>query len=440
MLLGRYRQILPYLSLFAALALAPSPAAWAGQDVSGGAAPAATRPTAPKTNDPATPKKVSVAGGDVQRTRFLIGLERQADYQVFALTNPNRVIIDLPEMKLQLPGETGGTAVGLVSAFRAGLSAPGRARIVIDVTGPVVIDSQKIEKAASGKGYHLAIDIVAAVAKAPRKPMKFTGYALGAADVQPPLPRQAERPSVKDAKMFKPVVVIDPGHGGHDSGAMKNGTVEKDVVLAFAMTLKKKLEDSGRYRVLMTRDTDVFIELGDRLKFAETHNAALFIAVHADYAQTKARGATIYSLRDSVANSLERSTKGEISGRVLTDAEAEKIKKAGDDSDVSTVKNILGDLVRREVDTTKERTILFTRAVIDNMSESTTMREEPDQQAAFRVLKTAQFPSVLIELAYVTNKEDAEQLQSDSWRGKVADSIATAVDTYFTQQVARLPM
>jgi N-acetylmuramoyl-L-alanine amidase len=338
----------------------------------------------------------------------------------------------------------GGRPVGLVNSFRAGTSAPGKARVVIDVTQPVVVESAKIERSKDGKSLRLALVIVPveAVTKAAKKPLMAAPYSLGAAGIQPPLPLPAMRPDLRAAKASKPVIVIDPGHGGFDSGAMKNGTVEKDVVLAFSKVLKEKIEATGRYRVQMTRDTDVFVELGERVAFAERNKANLFIAVHADDAggNSQARGATIYSLRESVATALKRSAKGDVSEHVLSGAEVEKVKTASVDGDLDTVKRILSDLAQRDLDLTKERTNIFSQAVIEFMGTSTGMRNEPDQQAAFRVLKTAQFPSVLIELAYVTNKEDAALLKSDTWRGKVADSIMVAVDNYFRNQIAHLPM
>ena len=128
-------------------------------------------------------------------------------------------------------------------------------------------------------------------------------------------------PQPRALGMFKPVIVLDPGHGGDDTGAQKNGTVEKNVVLAFSLMLRDKLNATGRYKVLMTRDTDVFVELNKRREFAEHNLAPLFVAVHADYAQSSARGATIYSLRELVANSLQRSARGEVSDNVLSDKE-----------------------------------------------------------------------------------------------------------------------
>ncbi len=377
-------------------------------------------------------------GGDLARTRFLIGLDHSVEFQVFSLANPNRVIVELPEIALKLPNDPGGEAVGLVRSFRAGMSAPGKARVVIDVTQPVIVESAKVVPTKDGKSHHLALEIVPVV---PAKKMPAP-YSLGAAGLQPPLPLPATRPDVKAAKAFKPVIVIDPGHGGHDSGAKKNGAVEKDVVLAFSKVLRDKLEKTGRYKIVLTREKDVFVELGDRVSFAERNKANLFIAVHADYSgeNSGARGATIYSLRESVAKALERSAKGEVSENVLSGAEVEKVKKTSVDGDFAAVKKILADLAGRDLDLTSERTSIFSRSVIEFMGTSTGLRNEPDQQAGFRVLKTAQFPSVLIELAYVTNKEDAALLQSDAWRDKVADSIMTAVENYFSSGIALLPM
>ena len=403
--------------------------------------------TAVATTDPITSQGTSEAAPITtpkasSKTRFLIGLDQDVAYTVSALPNPNRVVIDIPDVAVRLPPDPGPNPIGLVKSVRSGQTAKGQTKVIIEVTEPVVIDKTKIDKAAGGEGFHLSVDIIPAesIAKSAKRPLKSQPYALGAAGIQPPLPIPARRPKETAKTAYKPTIVIDPGHGGHDTGAMKHGAVEKDVVLAFAKVLRDKIEKTGRYKVLMTRDTDVFIPLDERRAFGEKHKAALFIAVHADYAKTSARGATIYSLRESVAKSLKRSAKGEVSEHLLSDSELAAVRKANGDKNASTVRNILADFAGREVETTRERTSIFTRSVIEHMGESTNLRTKPDQQAAFRVLKTAQFPSVLIELAYVTNKEDAKLLQSDAWRGKVADSITTAVENYFTHHLARLPM
>jgi N-acetylmuramoyl-L-alanine amidase len=399
------------------------------------------------THSPGVAGPANPLRGTKLRTRFLVGLPKSTKFEVFSLSNPNRVIVELAGTKLRLPTQPTGKAVGLVKSFRAGISSNDHSRIIIDVTEPVIVSSAKIEKAADGRGQQLIVEIEPfGLVTASLSPASTGGtsippppFALGGTGLQPPTPRPAVSPDVLAERAFKPVIVIDPGHGGQDSGAEKNGAVEKDVVLAFGKTLAQKLRATGRFKVLMTRDEDVFIPLGDRVSFAERNKANLFIAVHCDYADTggKANGATIYSLRESTADSLRRSAKGDISD-LLSHDEAEVVKNAS--GDVDAVRAILSDLAGREVDVTRDRTTVFARTVIETMGASTNMRNDPDQQAGFRVLKTAQFPSVLIELAYVTNKQDAQNLQSDVWRDKVSDSIMTAVDNYFSNQLAQLPM
>ena len=383
-------------------------------------------------------------GGDKQRTRFILGLDRKVEFQVFSVAAPNRVIIDLPDVKIQLPQMTGAVPVGLVRSFRGGLTAPGKMRVIIDVTDAVVVEKATVE--ASGGRPRLVLEIIPAGPTRPAAPKK-AGLpqpmgAVGAASavttgtIQPPMPRPAPRP--KAGTMFKPTIVLDPGHGGNDSGAVRFGTIEKQVVLAFALALKARLEATGRYTVLMTRDTDRFIPLHERREFAERHKAALFIAIHADYAGSSARGATIYSLRENVANELARSVKGERSEHLLTSRELETVQAAK--ADTGALKGILSDLATRETLATRSRTGTFVRSVIEFLGQSTNLMGNPDRGAAFAVLRTAQVPAVLIELGYVTNQRDALQLRSEEWRQRVATSIVTAVENYFSHQIARMPM
>ena len=382
--------------------------------------------------------------GDHARTRFIIGLERAVEFQVFALTNPNRVFVELPDVRFLLPPHPGDAPIGLIKSFRGGLAGADKARVVVDVTGPVIVAKSVVEKNKDGTA-KLVLEIVPAssvtdakLANARRQLMQARAAALGASSNQPPMPRPAISPQQRALIMYKPVIVIDPGHGGDDTGARKNGAVEKDVVLAFSLKLREKLAATGRYKVLMTRESDVFVELNARREFAERHMASLFVAVHADYAQPKARGATIYSLREGVANSLQRSAKGEVSANLLSDNQIAAVKHS--DGDVGVVREILADLARREVDHNRDRTSVFVKSVIEYMGESTSLKDNPDRSAAFVVIKSAKVPSILIELGYVTNEEDAELLKSDAWREKVTGSIVTAIDNYFSHQVARLPM
>ena len=199
------------------------------------------------------------------------------------------------------------------------------------------------------------------------------------------------------------------------------------------------LDASGRVKAILTRDDDTFVELDERRAFAERHKAALFMAIHADYAGSRASGATIYSLRDRVADELQRSASGEVIRDVLSDKELQAIRQV-EVADTNVIRGFLADLAQREVAVTHERTNVFARSIIEFMGDATPMMDNPDRTAAFRVLKTAKVPAVLVELAYVTNRQDAANLKSDSWRKKVAESLVTAIDNYFTHQVARLPM
>jgi N-acetylmuramoyl-L-alanine amidase len=384
------------------------------------------------------PDKDAPPAAETTRTRFIIGVERPVDFKISALTSPNRVLIDLPQVKLELPSPPGDTPVGVVKSFQYGFSAPGRMRIVIDVTGPVVIERSAIEKSSDGKSHNIVVDIVAASA-AGAAGVRTGARGLGAAGLQPPLPKPAVPRQHRAAASCKPVIVIDPGHGGEDAGARKWGTEEKNVVLSFSLKFREKLNATGRYRVLMTRETDVFVPLNDRREFAERHRAALFIAIHADYAaRASARGATIYSLRPHVADALRRSAGHESAERMLSGKEMAPLKKAKDiaPAEDGTLRNILAELAQRDIELTKARTGVLARSVIGFMGSTTNLMDNPDRNAAFNVLMTAKVPAILLELGYLTNEEDAQQLKSDQWRDKVSNSLVTAIEAYFRNEVA----
>ncbi len=381
-------------------------------------------------------------GEKTTRTRFIIGLEQAVEFEVAALENPNRVFVDLPEVKVVLPDPLGDTPAGLIKGFRHGMSAPGKSRVVIDVTGPVVVEKYSIEKPADGKFARIVIDLVSAdeatVTEEARAAMRAGALGLGAVSLQPPTPKPAQSPQARAANAFKPVIVIDPGHGGEDGGARKFGTLEKDVVLSFSLKLREKLNETGRYKILMTREKDVFVPLEERREFAERNQAALFIAIHADYAaRATARGATIYSLRPQLSESLRRAAKG-LKESVLSSQESAQIKKVG--GDANAVRDMLADLAQLDVDRKGERTNVLVQSVLSFMGSTTNMMDNPDRKAAFVVLKTTTVPSILLELGYLTSTADAQQLKSDQWRDSVSGSLVTAIDNYFANHVARLPM
>jgi N-acetylmuramoyl-L-alanine amidase len=226
----------------------------------------------------------------------------------------------------------------------------------------------------------------------------------------------------------RPVIVVDPGHGGVDNGTQSGGEMEKNLVLAFGLALRDRLEKSGKYRVVMTRTDDTFIPLDDRVRVARGQNAALFISIHADYLprnEGDVQGATIYTLSDKAS-----------------DAEAERLAEAENRADAiggvdlteepTEVADILIDLAQRETRTFSNR---FARLLMSEMKTAVRLHKHPLKSAGFRVLKAPDVPSVLVELGYVSNKSDLEHLGSESWRVKGAGSIAQAIDLFLAKRL-----
>jgi N-acetylmuramoyl-L-alanine amidase len=222
-------------------------------------------------------------------------------------------------------------------------------------------------------------------------------------------------------------VVLDPGHGGPDHGTRLAPTdsPEKTIVLEFCLMLKDKLENTGKYRVAMTRADDTFIALADRVSFARDRKAALFISVHADALERvdggDAQGATVYTLSETASDATAASV-AEVENRADVIAGLDIAPEATD------VADILIDLAKRE---TKTFSLHFARTLVGEMKNATRLHKEPMRSASFVVLKAPDIPSVLVELGYVTNKQDLKSMTSDAWRGKVTDSVMQAVGTFF---------
>jgi N-acetylmuramoyl-L-alanine amidase len=220
------------------------------------------------------------------------------------------------------------------------------------------------------------------------------------------------------------VVVIDPGHGGQDPGALAAGGIyEKTVTLAAAKQLKQKLEESGRYQVFLTRDRDVFVKLGDRVKIARKHKADLFVSIHADSIdKSDVRGMSIYTLSNTASDSqteklAARENKADLIGGVDLSHE---------DKDVA---NILIDLVMRD---TMNQSKFFANTIVTQMNKAGVKTlERPHRFAGFAVLKAADIPSVLIEIGFMSNPKEARALNSPEYRHKITKAIQAGVDAYF---------
>ncbi len=360
--------------------------------------------------------------GDGSRTRFIMDLSASTSFTVFPLDEPDRVVIDLPGVGFALPAEAGHNGKGLVSAFRFGQISAGKSRVVLDITEPVAVDKSFVLPPADGQPAKLVIDLVpasrTAFSTAVRAYRDKEKEAFAAAAPASPAP--------SDGRLR---IVLDPGHGGIDSGAIaKSGTQEKGVVLAFAKVVAKKLEASGRYEVLMTRSDDSFVSLGGRVAFARAHHADLFVSIHADsFWGEDVRGATVYTLSDKASDKMaaqiaESENKSDIlAGVAVTE-------------DTTEVSDILIDLARRE---TKSFAVVFARNMIKELKPDVRLFKRAHQQAGFMVLKAPDVPSALVELGYLSNQEDEKLLTSDAWRDKTADAMTRAVDDYFRMRVAQ---
>jgi N-acetylmuramoyl-L-alanine amidase len=409
----------------AAFVCAPSPILAAVEEQSSPVAVVASFPVASDAR----------LAGDAQHTRFILDLDKTIPFRAFALADPYRVVVDIPQVNFQLAAGVGATGRGLVKAFRYGLVMPGGSRIVFDLAGPAKIANSYVLDAANGQPPRLVLEFeevdrttfvqsLSAESRPELRPAIADAAVSAAAPAEvAALPKPAAPPD------GRPVIVIDAGHGGIDNGTQSSGESEKNLVLGFALALRDRIEKAGKYRVVMTRTDDTFIPLDDRVKIARTQSAALFVSIHADAlprAEGDAQGATIYTLSDRAS-----------------DAEAERLAEAENRADAiggvnlteepTDVADILIDLAQRETRTFSNR---FARLLMGEMKNTVRMHKHPLKSAGFRVLKAPDVPSVLVELGYVSNKGDLEHLVSDSWRSGTVASMAKAIDVFLAKRLA----
>jgi N-acetylmuramoyl-L-alanine amidase len=361
-------------------------------------------------------------GGDDSQTRFVLELSRKTELRAFTLADPYRVVIDLPQVTFRLPPKMGDVGRGLVKAFRFGLVMAGGSRIVFDLTKPARIDVASVTDAAPGGPARLSLELISTDRESFLRRAELDTRPARA-DAVPPVPAAA----AGDARSL---VVLDPGHGGIDTGTKgPNGETEKDIVLKVAERLRQRIEKAGKYRVLMTRTDDTFVPLADRVRFARNASAALFVSIHADALPRRegdAQGASVYTLSDTASDSeaarlAEQENRADIIAGVNLKTEPEDV--AG----------ILLDLAERE---TKGFSLQFAHKLLADLKTVTRLHKEPLKSAGFRVLRAPDIPSVLIELGYVSNHADLQSLLSDVWQNRTADTIAQAIDSYFTTHVA----
>ncbi|CAN7429707.1 N-acetylmuramoyl-L-alanine amidase [Pararhizobium sp. LjRoot235] len=353
--------------------------------------------------------------GDSARTRVVIDFDRKPVFFVHYVANPTRVIVDLPETSFGLkPDDL--TARGLFSEIRYGAMGAGSARVVLTANKPVEITVADVKADEEGRGFRLVLDAERVTEErfsGLLEEQKWTGTVS----------------AIKAGRVIDPpatgqfVIAVDAGHGGIDTGAVGSETKmeEKSVTLAFAGDLMETLNKEAGVKAFLTREKDEFLSLPERVQIARQHGANLFISVHADtLKQRDIRGATVYTISDKAsdhlaANLAERENlSDEIAGITLQSEPAE-------------VADILIDLTRRE---TQAFSVNLARSVVSSFEGQINLINNPHRHAGFRVLQAPDVPSILLELGFLSNKQDEKLLVDPLWRKKVAGLLAGAVRNY----------
>jgi len=355
------------------------------------------------------------------RARLTIEFSDPVDITAFTLSGPNRVVLDMPEVLWRMPEDVRPSGRGPVRSYRYGLFRKGDSRFVIDLNQPVNVEKPQLLPPEGRFGFRVVVDLLPSSAEA------FAASTGWPKEILGPPPDTAPPPPTAAAGSGKRVIVVDAGHGGIDPGTHgATGLQEKNVVLAVAKKLREALEASGRYRVQLTRDSDVFIPLRERVNIARAARGALFVSLHADSNERRdIRGASVYTLSEDGS-----------------DREAAKLAEKENMSDViagvdlagenSPVASILIDLAQRD---TMNRSARLAETVVTSLPSATMVRAStPHRAAGFAVLKAPDVPAVLIELGYLTNDRDEAEMATESWRGRVAKAIADSIDAHFAAE------
>ena len=361
-----------------------------------------------------------------EATRFVLESSGRFAYRVFTLAEPYRVVIDLPEVDWRVRSEDGNAKVptsSIVSNFRYGLFQPGNSRVVIDLSVPAAITRHFILPSNDGGPYRFVLDLaeISAADFDPRATdIRTPGWTEARALVVRPsisAPRPSARPSEKR------VIVIDPGHGGVDPGSIGvTGAYEKRITLATAKYVKRALEKSGRYKVVLTRERDVFLRLRDRFDVAHRAGASLFLSLHADSSPKRSvRGASIYTLSN-------RASDKEAEALAAKENKADIIAGADLSDYPPEVSSILIDLAQSD---TNEESWHFAEMLVGAMDGRINILRNTHRFAGFAVLKSPNVPSLLIELGYLSNRPDERLLRTKSYMENLAGAVLRATDRYF---------
>ncbi|QEE48002.1 N-acetylmuramoyl-L-alanine amidase [Rhizobium sp. WL3] len=362
--------------------------------------------------------------GDDARTRIVLDFDRAPTIETRYIANPDRIVIDLPATAFAF-AEADLKATGLFSDIRYGSMDAASARLVLTAARPVRLAAADIMPNEDGNGFRLVLD----AELVPEQEFAALVSGQAWAPTQSDTATTAAVP-VAAAAIDEFVIAIDAGHGGIDAGATgaSTKTSEKDITLAFAKILNEKLKGLPGIRSVMTRDTDKFLSLSERVLIARQKGADLLISLHADtLRQADIRGATIYTISDKASDHMaaqlaERENFSDTIGGVELPTETEP--EVGD---------ILLDLTRRE---TQAFSIAMAQSVVGSFQGQISLINNPHRHAGFRVLQAPDVPSVLLELGFLSNKDDEKLLLDPLWRERVADLLVEAIKNYRQPQLA----
>lgn len=359
-----------------------------------------------------------------ERARLILDLSALTEFAIASIADPRQIAVDVRASSVKIGGNSLPAGDGLVSGFSVEMVEEGRVRTWLTLAVPAKVQQAYVLEPFDDQPARLVVDLIPASAEE-FSALAAQDLALSRARLMPQLETKSVMPDILklDLTSSKPLIVIDPGHGGVDSGAeAANGIREKDVVLAFSKILQKLLVETGKFDVALTREGDTFLRLEERVALARENKADLFISIHADYFQQQnVRGASVYT-RD------ERAT--DVLDKVLADNENRVDIIAGfampqmEDRVVS----ILVDLMRREM---RRQSYRAAQSIVAQMEPSVRLRRFPVRKANFMVLQAPDVPSILVELGFMSNAQDIANLTTDAWRDRVAQALARGITAYF---------
>lgn len=360
-----------------------------------------------------------------ERSRLVVDLERATQFAFVSLTEPMRIAVDVRATGFEGEREGEPAGEGMIASFSIDQIAGDRLRTELTLSAPAQVQQAYVLDAFDDQPARLIVDLIADTEENfGRRAGLDMGASEDASASDVTLSDNSNAPGTSNiVRETRPLILLDPGHGGVDGGAEAgNGIQEKIIVLAFARRLQEILINTGRFDVALTRDNDEFLRLEERVQLARDNKAHLLLSIHADAFDDHAvRGASIYTRDEQATDVLDH---------VLAEQEnrADLLGGFAPPEAEPTVVDLLVDLMRRE---TRRQSFIAASAIMDQMQSSMYVRRFPKRRADFYVLQSPEVPSILLELGFLSNDQDAGNLASSEWRDRMAEAVARGIALYF---------